>query len=121
MKTRPGSLVLSTTLAGLMTLALAGCNQPQEAAGTPPAGTSAATEIDDSMLATRVKSALLADPDLRSFYFEIETRKGEVRLSGLVDDPAQVERALAVAREVVGVKGVESKVGVKGAAVAGGR
>ena len=119
MKTRRRSLVSSATLAGLMTLAVAGCNQPQEAAGTPPAGTT--TEIDDSMLATRVKSALLADPDLGNFYFEIETRKGEVRLSGFVDNPAQVERALAVAREVVGVKGVESKVGVKGAAVAESR
>jgi hyperosmotically inducible protein len=114
MKARLGLLVLSTTLAGVMTV-VAGCNKPQ-ATGTPPPATTMGAELEDGILATRVKSALLADPDLKGFDFEIETRKGEVQVSGFVDNQTQIDRAIAVARGVAGVKRVENKVGLKGAA-----
>jgi len=106
----PGLLVLSTTLAAVMALFIAGCSKLQEATGVPPPSTTAGTEIDDSMLATSVKSALLAHPDVKSLDIEIETRKGEVQLSGFVDNQAQIDRAIAVTREVPGVKRIENKV-----------
>ena len=105
-----GLLVSSTTLAVVTTLFIAGCNKPQEATGAPPLSTTAGTEIDDSMLATSVKSALLAHPDVKSLDIEIETRKGEVQLSGFVDNQTQIDRAIAVTREVPGVKRIENKV-----------
>ncbi len=118
MRTRPGLLVFvsATTLAGVMTIFIAGCNKPQDATGTPPPKTTLGTEIDDSVVTGRVKSALLADPDVKGFDFKVETRKGEVQMSGFVDSQTQIDRAIEVARGVEGVKSIDNKVSVKGAA-----
>lgn len=116
MRTRLGMLVLSITLAGAMTILVAGCNKPQDVTGTPPPSTTVGTEIDDSVVTARVKSALLADPDVKSFEFKVETRKGEVQLSGFVDDQTKIDRAIAVTRGVAGVKSIDNKVSLKGAA-----
>ena len=116
MSTRPGVLALMTTIAGLMAIVLAGCNRPNDATGTPPPATTVGTELDDSVVTARVKSALLADPDVKSFDFKIETRKGEVQLSGFVDNQTQIDHAIAVTRGVAGVKSIDNKVSQKGAA-----
>jgi hyperosmotically inducible protein len=114
MKTYPGLPVLSATLAGL--IFIAGCNRPPEATGTPPPSTTVGTEIDDSVVTGRVKSALLADPDVKSFDFKVETRKGEVQLSGFADNQAQIDRATAVTRAVAGVTAIDNNMSLKGAA-----
>jgi len=117
MRTRPGLLILSTTaLAGVITIVIAGCNKPQQATGTPPPSTTVGTEIDDSVVTTRVKSALVADPDVKGFDFKVETRKGEVQLSGFADDQTKIDRAIAVTRGVAGVKSIDNKVSVKSVA-----
>lgn len=113
MKSNLGLLVLSTALAGLMIGFVAGCSKPSDTTGAPPASTTVGTEIDDSVVTTRVKSALLADPDVKSFDLKVETRKGEVQLSGFVDSQTQIDRATAVIRAVEGVKNVENKVSLK--------
>jgi hyperosmotically inducible protein len=71
------------------------------------------TEIDDSVITTKVKSALLSVPDVKSLDIQAETRKGEVQLSGFVDNESQVERALAAARAVEGVKSVSNMMSLK--------
>ena len=116
MRTRPGRLLLSTTLAGMMTLFIAGCDKPQETAGMRPASTTVGTEIDDTVVTASVKSALLGDADIKSFDFKVETRKGEVQLSGFVDNQAQVDRAIALTRAVAGVKSVQDRLNLKGSA-----
>ncbi|MEK7230845.1 MAG: BON domain-containing protein [Pseudomonadota bacterium] len=113
MRARLGLLVLSTTLAGVMTIFLAGCNKPQEATDTPPPSTTVGTEIDDSVVTARVKSALLADPDVKRFDFKVETRKGEVQLSGFVDNQNQIDRAIEVARGIEGVRSVSNEMSIK--------
>ena len=116
MKNRFGLLLLNSTLAGLMSLFIVGCDKgPAPKESTPPS-TSIGTEIDDSMLTTSVKSALLADPDIKSFDFKVETRKGVVQLSGFVDSQMQVDRATAIANGVNGVKSVQNNVSMKGTA-----
>lgn len=114
MKNRFGLLILNSTLAGLMALFVMGCNKPQETKGALPSTTSIGTEIDDSVLTTSVKSALLADPDIKSFDFQVETRKGVVQLSGFVDNKTQIDRATAIANGVSGVKSVQNNVSMKG-------
>jgi hyperosmotically inducible periplasmic protein len=118
MRAHPGLPVFGmTTLAGVMTILIAGCsNNPQEATGTPAPATTVGTEIDDSVVTARVKSALLADPAVKSFGFKIETRKGEVQLSGFVDSQTLIDHAIEVARGVAGVKSIDNKVSLKGAA-----
>ena len=107
-------LVLGMTLASALSFVLAGCGNPQSAA---PAKTSVGTEIDDTVVTTKVKSALLADPDVKSFDLKVETRKGAVQLSGFVDNQAQIERAVTVTRSVAGVSSVENNVSLKAANV----
>ena len=116
MKTNLGLFVLGTTLAGLLTVFVAGCSKPSDSTGTPPPSTTVGTEIDDSVVTTRVKSALLADPDVKSFDFKVETRKGEVQLSGFVDNQSQIDHATTITRGVAGVSSIDNKLSLKGAA-----
>lgn len=126
-------LATGTLLGGAMVLALPGCSKPADAptrsaqVGTPPASSASAaspasaasatigTEIDDSVVTTKVKSALLGDPDVKSIDFKVETRKGEVLLSGFAANQSQIDRAVAVTQAVPGVKSVDNKVSLKGA------
>ena len=105
-------LILGTALAGAISVFAVGCS-PKEQAATAPATTTVGTEIDDTVLTTKVKSALFADPDIKSFDLKVETRKGAVQLSGFVNNQAQVERAIAATRAVEGVKSVENAISLK--------
>lgn len=79
----------------------------------PPVGTTVGTEIDDSVVTARVKSALLADPAVRGLEIKVETRKGLVLLSGFVDSQARIENAIALTRKVEGVRDVENGMTLK--------
>ena len=110
---RPNA-ILSVVFSGAALLLASGCdNRPIDAHAAAPAATSVGTEIDDGVVTTKVKSALLADPDVKSFELKVETRKGEVMLSGFVGNQTLVDRAIEVARGVDGVKTVTNKMDVK--------
>lgn len=103
-------------IAGASALALlaTGCSKTEQAglsASPPP--TTVGMEVDDSVVTVAVKSALLAEPALKSLDVQVETRKGEVMLSGFVNDPNQVALALAATRKVDGVKAVDNKLILK--------
>lgn len=108
-----GWLALNTPLAVMVTVFVAGCSKPSEATGTSTPSTTVGAEIDDSVVTTSVKSALLADPDVRSFDFKVETRKGEVQLSGFVDNQSQMDHAIEVARAVVGLRSIRNEMNIK--------
>jgi hyperosmotically inducible periplasmic protein len=101
-------------LIATISLFIAGCGPSPEAATPGVAKTSVGTEIDDTVTTSKVKAALLADPAIRSFDIKVETRKGRVQLSGFVDNAAQVERAMAITRDVQQVAGVDNAVTLKG-------
>ncbi|MEM5344657.1 BON domain-containing protein [Paraburkholderia azotifigens] len=67
-----------------------------------------ANATDDAALAARVKQALVADPGLRSLPISVATYKGVVQLSGYADSDAQIQKALAVTRDVPGVHSVSN-------------
>ena len=69
--------------------------------------------IDDSTITTKVKSALVADPEVKGTQMQVEVYSGVVQLSGFVDRPADAQRAVAVARSVEGVKEVRNNLIVK--------
>jgi len=112
--------VFSTALVGVMATLGTGCNKPSDSTGAPPPSTTVGTEIDDSVVTAKVKSALIEDADIKSFDLKVETRKGEVMLSGFVDSPSQMERAVAIARAIVGVKNIDNKMSLKGTATSVG-
>jgi hyperosmotically inducible protein len=64
--------------------------------------------LDDATIATRVKTALLNAPEIHAQQIQVQAEQGVVTLSGAVPDPAEVERALAVARSVGGVREARS-------------
>jgi len=105
-------IVLGAAFAAATSVLTAGCNQ-QEASPAASAKTTVGTEIDDTVVTTRVKTALLSDADIKSFDLKVETRKGEVQLSGFVDNQAQIERAIAATQAVEGVKSVENGITLK--------
>ena len=105
-------LVLGVTFAAASAFLAAGCGNREEA--TPAAAkTTVGTAIDDTVVTTKVKSALLADAEVKSFDFKVETRKGAVQLSGFVDNQAQIDRAIATTRAVPGVTDVENAITLK--------
>jgi hyperosmotically inducible protein len=106
-------LVLGVTLAATMSVLIAGCGNRQGELPKPPASTTIGTEIDDTVVTTKVKSALFADPDIKSFDLTVVTRKGEVQLSGFVDSQAQIDQAIAIAHKMDGVKSVGNEMSIK--------
>lgn len=116
MKMRTGQLFWQATFTGAAALLIVACGKAPDATGTAPPNITIGTEIDDSVITTRVKSALLADSDVKSFDFKVETRKGEVMLSGFVDNQVQLDRAASVTSAVAGVKSVLNKTNLKGTA-----
>jgi hyperosmotically inducible protein len=113
MKAYPIALLRGLALACALPILMAGCGNRQEEARAPAASTTVGTEIDDSVVTARVKSALLADPDVKSLEIKVDTRKGQVQLSGFIDTQARVDNAIALTRKVEGVKGVENAMSVK--------
>lgn len=104
-------LVLAVSVTGV--LSFTGCNKTQENASKPATGTTVGTEIDDGIITAKVKSKLLADQDIKGFDLKVETHKGDVLLSGFVDNQAQIDHAIMITRSVEGVKNVDNKVSLK--------
>jgi osmotically-inducible protein OsmY len=65
--------------------------------------------IDDSVITTKVKAALVADSVTKAHQINVETRQGEVLLSGFVDSKEARSRAAELARDVEGVHGVKNR------------
>ena len=69
--------------------------------------------LDDTLITTKVKSAILNDPSLKSAEINVETFKGRVQLSGFVSSPANMNQAVAVAGRVEGVSAVNNDMRLK--------
>jgi len=93
-------------LAILLATAL-GCAATSTSEGT-------AGYFEDTGLTTAVKAAILQEQTLSSAEINVETFKGVVQLSGFVSSVAQTNTAVAVARNVNGVKSVRNDMRIKG-------
>jgi osmotically-inducible protein OsmY len=69
--------------------------------------------VDDTVITTKVKAAVLNDPTLKSAEINVETFKGVVQLSGFVNSQADINQAVTVARGVTGVKSVSNGMKLK--------
>lgn len=114
MKRRYKLALFSIMLTGGLVLSLGACDQRRSETDKHAPGSTMGTTIDDGVLTAKVKSALISEPDIKSFDLQVETRNGVVQLSGFVDNAGQIERAMQVARSVTGVVSVENKMSVKG-------
>jgi osmotically-inducible protein OsmY len=107
MNTRNLSFAAAAALA-LAGLPILGC------ATTPTRTNESAGEwLDNSVITTRVKSAILGEPALKSFQINVKSFKETVQLSGFVDSSASVALAGRVAAAVPGVSSVKNDLIVK--------
>jgi hyperosmotically inducible protein len=84
-------------------------NNLQVGGGTRSAG----TVVDDAVVTSRVKAALLASEATKGHQINVETRDGAVQLSGFVDNAAAKTAAEREARAIDGVRSVRNEIDVK--------
>jgi len=64
--------------------------------------------VDDASVASRLKTALLADGTTDGLDIEVESYRGRVQLIGFADSQAEVDRALEIAGSTAGVMSVSN-------------
>ena len=69
--------------------------------------------FDNSVITTRVKTAILSEPTLKVMQINVDSFKGTVQLSGFVDTLANSRLAEDIASKVSGVKTVKNDLIVK--------
>ena len=99
----PSSILrtVSTWVSALVLATLIGC-------GATPTREGTGEYIDDTVITTKVKAALLADSETKVLQVNVETFKGVVQLSGFVVNQAVASRAVELARGVKGVNQVKN-------------
>jgi len=93
--------------------------KPTPAKEPPPVASTSKTEsvgeyVDDAVITTKVKAAVLEESTLKSAEINVETYKGTVQLTGFVRSRADINKAVEVAGKVKGVKSVKNDMIVKG-------
>ena len=95
------------SLVGILVMAITlGCASTAKQEGT-------GEYFDDTVITTKVKAAILNEPTLKSAEINVETFKGVVQLSGFVSSQAAESTAIAVTRQVAGVKSVKNDMRLK--------
>ena len=69
--------------------------------------------VDDSVITTKVKTAIFNEPGLKTSEVKVQTFKGVVQLSGFVNSRADIAGAVRVASSVSGVKSVTNEMQLK--------
>jgi hypothetical protein len=95
------AVFLAVTLASVV-----GCASTSKQEGT-------GEYVDDSVITTKVKSAIFNEPTLKVAEINVETFKGVVQLSGFVSSQASVAKAGELAYGVKGVKSVKNDIRLK--------
>lgn len=90
----------------LFSLTLLGCGATNTREGT-------GEYIDDTVITTKVKAAILNTASLKVSEINVETFKGVVQLSGFVSSTEDINTAVRVAREVTGVTAVKNAMRLK--------
>ena len=96
----------STILATFLVIASLGCASSRTQEGT-------GEYLDDTVITTKVKAAILGEPGLKVSEINVETFKGVVQLSGFVNSREDINKAMRVARAVKGVTSVENDMQLK--------
>ncbi len=96
----------SFTTAFTFSLVLAACSPTPTSEGT-------GGYLDDSVITTKVKTALLAEKGINSTQITVTTFKGKVQLSGFVRSQEEANLAIHAAKEVKGVMQVHNDLLIK--------
>jgi osmotically-inducible protein OsmY len=85
----------------VLAVALAGCATNGDAR-------SAAQQIEDTVLISRVKTALIGSEETDGARIDVDAFRGRVQLEGSVDSPQEREAATRIAAGVEGVEAVDN-------------
>jgi hyperosmotically inducible protein len=96
-----------------LTRAVAGVNEVENGITLKGPSSTVGTAIDDTTVTGRVKTALLADPGIKSFDISVLTHKGEVQLTGFVNSQAQIDQASKLAAAAEGASSVKNELMIK--------
>ena len=95
--------LITLLISGVLTVGAGGCAHDA----------SWSQRIDDTTITSKVKAALIGDPDVSGLAINVETLRGDVQLSGFVDSAAKAKRAVDLAKRVEGVDEVINKMTIK--------
>lgn len=98
--------VLSLFLLAIGLVAVASCSSEYNKEGT-------GEYLDDSVITTKVKAAILGEKSLSVAEINVETFKGVVQLSGFVKSRENIDTAVKITRKVAGVVSVKNDMQVK--------
>ncbi len=98
--------IISAAIFATVAMTAVGCSSTNKQAST-------GEYVDDAVITTKVKAALINDPNVKAREVNVETFKGDVQLSGFVADPRDAQRAVEIARGVKGVTSVKNDIRVK--------
>ena len=111
MQTAAGYKFRAVVVTAAAALALAACSRSERQevrTETKQATNATANVVDNAALTTKVKAALIADDTVKGTQINVDSSAGVVKLTGTVDTPTQMARAVEVAKGVQGVQRVES-------------
>lgn len=107
--------VVAATTATVLGLALAGNTFAENGQAVQPIMLAtddtmdkAGEVVSDTWITSKVKSTFLADDSLSGMDIKVETNKGVVSLSGVVDSEAERDLAVSKAQEIKGVTAVSA-------------
>jgi osmotically-inducible protein OsmY len=106
--------VRSILLSSLIAVSVASFVAPAQSVAEET-GAKVGRAIDDTVITAKVKAALVADAVTKAHQINVETRQGEVLLSGFVDSKEARSRAAELARTVDGVRGVKNSLELRSA------
>jgi hyperosmotically inducible protein len=107
--------ILFTASSVLAAAGLASCNKAPEATASAPAASTAVAgaNIADTDVTENVKTALRQSDSLKGLDITVQTLKGDVRLNGMVDNQAQIDAAIAIARAAGGTQTVHDELTIR--------
>ena len=82
-------------------------------AATASAMTKAGDATVDAAITGKVKTKLLADPDVKGLAIDVDTKDNAVTLNGTADTQAHADKAVTIAKGIDGVKSVSSNLTIK--------
>jgi len=106
-------LPLYAIAALLAIVGAAGCSKPPEVAVVSPAASAVNSNVADADVTEHVKSALNQNDSLKGFDIQIVTLKGDVRMTGILDNQSQIDDAVRLARAADGAHTVHNELTVK--------
>lgn len=110
--TNPHRSILLALFAAMSVIGV-GCSKPTATTSTMAPGPAAESNVADIDVTTHVKTALLQDEVLKAFDIQVITLKGDVRLIGVLDNQAQIDSAIKVARAAEGAHSIHDELSIR--------